>query len=166
MCNKIQIMYSDDPDDESTDSETEEVDTDIIYSDGVDRVDSMLDDLCVGGNMGIYRILEHTFGDHVYQILHDYPPIEDPNKIFLRYMYATEYENFYKAMRGEVGTPMDDVVGLVVLFGKFFNIDDVNIPSFIAHVLLETCKPVRPQWPMTSHLIRTTHARKIPQLLS
>ena len=162
---KLRNMYSD-PEDDSTDSEAEEVDIEIIYSNGVERVDNMLDDLWVGGDMGIYRMFEHTFGDHIYQILNEYAPLKKPDKILKKYMYPHEYENFKRSMRNESGTPMDDVVGLIALFGKFFNKDDVNIPSFLAYVLLETCKPVNVSLPKTSKMIRRRRAQSSPLMLS
>ena len=143
---------------DSEDSFSGSDDEDDSYAEsmsGVDMVDNKLDELRVGGNMGIYRMFEGTFGSHVRDILFENCKMSDAQvaHVLWRYMYDEEWQAFQRAMAHNDENFMSDVVGLVYLFASYFNINVVNVGRFMAHMMLETCKPVRTKMVRTSPML-------------
>ena len=153
--------------DDSLSGSEEDDDINVVHTNyaGVDLVDNKLADLRVGGDMGIFRMFEGTFGQHVYEILHEYKPMERSRAIHIlwRYMHNFEWSAFLKTVDHGEENFMSDVVGLVYLFGSYFGKDNVDVISFMTHMITETQKPVRHRMVRTSPMLTKTMRAQLIQ---
>ena len=148
-------MYDSDTSDSSADGEP--VDTGIVYNSGIRRVDDKLDDMRVGGDLGMYRFWEGSCGTHMYEIFHYYDPLTRTRAmdVIHKYMYDHEWFDFIQSLWYGGGTPMDDVLGLIYTFASFMDFKgEVDPVSVLAHLCMDTCKVVRDPYPRASHMLR------------